>query len=119
MIHTLNLQPQPFAMIAEGLKTIELRLYDEKRSQIRVGDTLVFVHTDDSSRTLTATVTALHRFPDFAALYAALPPERCGYLPEEISAASPEDMNVYYSAEKQALYGVVGIEIALCEEDSQ
>ena len=113
MTHTLNLHPQPFTMIADGHKTIELRLWDEKRSQIRVGDTLVFVHTEDGSKTLTATVTALHHFPDFAALYAALPLEKCGYLPEEVSTASPADMNEYYSAEKQARYGVVGIEITL------
>ena len=119
MTHTLNLHPQPFAMIANGRKTIELRLWDEKRSQIRVGDTLVFVHTEDATQTLTATVTALHRFPDFAALYAALPLDQCGYLPEEIATASPADMNVYYSAEKQARYGVVGIEIALVEEETQ
>ncbi|MBR2320363.1 MAG: DUF3850 domain-containing protein [Clostridia bacterium] len=116
MTHTLNLNPQPFAMIADGRKTIELRLYDEKRRKIQVGDTLVFVHTEDESKTLIATVTALHRFPDFAALYAALPLEQCGYLPEEIATASPADMNVYYSAEQQARYGVVGIEIALCQE---
>lgn len=116
MIHTLNLSPQPFAMMQSGRKTIELRLWDEKRSQIRVGDTLRFVHTDDSSRTLTATVLALHRFPDFAALYAALPLDKCGYLPEELATASPADMNVYYSAEIQAAYGVVGIEIVLKEE---
>lgn len=119
MTHTLNLNPQPFEMIQSGRKTIELRLWDEKRSQIRVGDTLVFVHTDAPSRTLTAMVTALHRFPDFGTLYAALPLDRCGYLPEEIPSASPADMNVYYSAEKQALYGVVGIEIVLCEEKDQ
>lgn len=119
MTHTLNLHPQPFVMIEKGLKTIELRLWDEKRRQIRVGDTLRFVHTDDSVRTLTARVTALHRFPDFAALYATLPLEKCGYLPEEVAAASPADMNVYYSADQQAAYGVVGIEIALMEEDSQ
>lgn len=119
MTHTLNLHPQPFALIADGRKTIELRLYDEKRSQIQVGDTLVFTHSDDSTQTLTAKVTALHRFPDFAALYAALPLDKCGYLPEELSTASPEDMNLYYSAEKQALYGVVGIEIALIEEENR
>ena len=116
MIHTLNLNPQPFEMIRNGSKTIELRLWDEKRSQIQVGDTLVFVHTEDASRTLTTKVTALHRFPDFAALYATLPLEKCGYLPEEMATASPADMNVYYSAERQAQYGVVGIEIALLEE---
>ena len=119
MTHTLNLNPQPFAMIADGHKTIELRLYDEKRSQIQVGDTLVFVHTEDDTKTLTAKVMALHCFPDFAALYTALPLDKCGYLPEEIAAASPADMNVYYSAERQAQYGVVGIEIALIEEENQ
>lgn len=119
MTHTLNLSPQPFAMMQSGRKTIELRLWDEKRSQIRVGDTLRFVHTDDSARTLTARVTALHRFPNFAALYAALPLDKCGYLPEEVAIASPADMNVYYSAEKQACYGVVGIEIALIQEENQ
>ena len=116
MIHTLNLNPQPFEMIRNGSKTIELRLWDEKRSQIQVGDTLVFVHTEDASRTLTTKVMALHGFPDFAALYATLPLEKCGYLPEEMATASPADMNVYYSAERQAQYGVVGIEIALLEE---
>ena len=116
MIHTLNLNPQPFAMIADGHKTIELRLWDEKRSRIRVGDTLVFVHTENLEKTLTATVKALHCFPNFGTLYAALPLDKCGYLPEEIPTASPEDMNVYYSAEKQAKYGVVGIEITQIEE---
>lgn len=117
MTHTLNLSPSPFDMIQSGRKTIELRLWDEKRSQIQVGDTLVFIHTEDASLTLTATVLALHRFPDFATLYAALPLDQCGYLPEEISSASPADMNVYYSAERQAQYGVVGIEIALLEDE--
>lgn len=119
MIHTLNLHARPFDMIQKRQKTIELRLYDEKRQQIAVGDTLVFAHSDDPARTLTARVTALHRFPDFAALYAALPLDKCGYLPEELSTASPEDMNIYYSAEKQARYGVVGIEIVLIEEDDR
>lgn len=119
MTHVLNLNPQPFSMIADGHKTIELRLWDEKRSQIRVGDTLIFIHTEDDSKTLTASVKALHRFPDFAALYAALPLDQCGYLPEEMATASPTDMNVYYSAERQAQYGVVGIEIALIQEENQ
>lgn len=117
MLHTLNLKPGPFTHIESGLKTIELRLYDEKRRLIQVGDTLVFVHTDNPSHTLTATVTALHRFDTFAELYEALPLDRCGYLPEELADASPADMDVYYSPDRQAQYGVVGIELQLIEED--
>ena len=119
MKHVMRLNGQPFEMIKSGEKTIELRLYDEKRRMIQVGDTLVFTHSDNAAQTCTAVVKALHLFPDFAALYAALPLERCGYLPEEVATASPTDMNVYYSVEKQANYGVVGIEIQLVEEDTQ
>lgn len=119
MTHTLNLNPAPFEQMECGRKTIELRLYDEKRRLIQIGDTLVFVHTEDPSRTLKATVVALHLFADFSALYAALPLDRCGYLPEELADASPADMNVYYSPDRQAQYGVVGIELKLIEEDAR
>ena len=63
------------------------------------------------------TVTALHRFRNFAELYAALPLDRCGYTPDEVASASPMDMNQYYSPEQQMQYGVVGIELQRNEED--
>ena len=113
MTHSMKLHDQPFAMIRSGQKDIELRLYDEKRQQIQVGDTLVFCRSRAPQETLSATVVALHRFPSFAALYEALPLDRCGYLPEELDTATAADMDLYYSPEKQALYGVVGIEIRL------
>ena len=111
MAHYMNLQPQPFEMIDQRRKTIELRLLDEKRQKIAEGDTLIFTNTDDSERQLRCIVKKLHIFSDFAALYAALPLEKCGYLPEELASAHPEDMNLYYPPEKQKQYGVVGIEI--------
>ena len=115
----MNLHPDPFALIQSGRKTFELRLYDEKRRLIQVGDTIVFIHADDAAQTCTTVVKALHLFPDFAALYAALPLERCGYLPDEVATASPADMNVYYTEEKQDQYGVVAIEIQLIQEEPQ
>ena len=111
MIHHMNLHPRPFEMIAAGHKTIELRLMDEKRKNIRVGDTLVFTNTDEPARQIRCQVTGLHMFSNFAELYRALPLEKCGYLPQELATAAPEDMALYYPAEKQAQYGVVGIEI--------
>ena len=115
MIHFLNLRPQPFQMIAEGRKTIELRLLDEKRKRIEVGDTLVFTNTADPALQLQCIVKKLHIFSDFVALYAALPLDKSGYLPEELAAASPSDMDSYYSPEKQRKYGVVGIEMEKTE----
>lgn len=113
MIHHMNLNPQPFSMIAEGRKTIELRLWDEKRQQISVGDTLIFTNTADPSAELQCTVKALHLFPDFGELYRTLPLDQCGYLPEEIDTADPADMEIYYTQEQQKKYGVVGIELEI------
>ena len=113
MIHHMKLHDQPFRMISEGYKTIELRLYDEKRRCIREGDTIVFSRSRDQTEQICAKVIKLHRFDSFAELYRALPLEQCGYLPEEAAAASPKDMEVYYTAEEQARYGVVGIELEL------
>ncbi len=112
MTHYMNLHPHPFSMIASGVKTIELRLLDDKRKQICVGDTLVFKNTDEAD-TLSCTVKKLHVFADFEQLYRSLPLDKCGYLPHEIETASAKDMEAYYSPEKQKNYGVVGIEIEL------
>ena len=113
MTHYMKLHPHPFSMIANGTKTIELRLLDEKRKKIAVGDTLIFQNTQDQAAVLSCTVKKLHIFADFEELYRSLPLDRCGYLPHEMQNACAKDMELYYSAEKQKEYGVVGIEIAL------
>ena len=99
--HSMKLQRQPFEAVRLEQKTIEMRLYDEKRRQIAVGDTVTFRCDGEE---LTVRVIALHRFPDFAALYAALPHSKLG-------SDDPEDMVQYYSQEEQRKYGVLGIEI--------
>jgi ASC-1-like (ASCH) protein len=111
MIHYMNLHSLPFEMIAARKKTIELRLLDEKRQKIAVGDCLVFTNTTEPERQLRCVVRRLHRFTNFAELYATLPLDQCGYLPEELADARPEDMDLYYPPEKQKQYGVVGIEL--------
>lgn len=116
MTHFMKLQPQPFAMMAGGLKTIELRLDDEKRRGVAIGDRIVFTNAADETRRITVRVVGLHRYRDFAALYRALPLEQCGYRPEQVATAVPEDMAAYYSAEQQRRYGVLGIEVRLVTE---
>ncbi len=110
--HEMNLAPAPFAMIKSGKKDIELRLLDERRQCISVGDTIVFTQRETGER-LHARVVALHPFADFAALYRTLPLLRCGYTEADVHTADPADMNVYYPPERQEKYGVVGIEITL------
>jgi ASC-1-like (ASCH) protein len=108
--HIMKLNPSPFKMIREGKKTIELRLYDEKRRGIRVGDKITFTNVVTGEK-LEKTVVKLHRFVSFKELYASLPLLACGYTASDIDTACADDMNEYYSLEDQEKYGVVGIEL--------
>ncbi len=109
----MKLHDRPYEMIRDGNKTIELRLYDEKRRKISVGDKIEFTNSKNSATSMLCEVTALHVFPSFAELYDRLPLIKCGYTECDIAAASPKDMDVYYSKEEQDAYGVIGIEIKL------
>ena len=109
-MHNMKLHPSPFEMIKCRKKTIELRVYDEKRQRIKPGDEIIFTNTE-TGETLHTTVIRLHRFDSFEELYNALPLLECGYTVDDISKAHPSDMQQYYSAEEQKKYGVVGIEI--------
>lgn len=108
MHHEMTLRPVPFGMIADGSKRYELRLYDEKRRRIAVGDTITFACTEDE-RNVTVRVVSLQIFPDFAALYATLPLTECGYTAVNAAAANPQDMAQYYPPEKQYEHGVLAI----------
>ena len=115
VVHHMNLNPDPYEMIQNGRKTIELRLYDEKRQKIRPGDEIVFDNTATGD-TLRVRVLKLHCFSSFEELYQTLPLLQCGYTEEDIAQAKPSDMEQYYSLDDQAKYGVVGIELLLQKE---
>ena len=115
MKHRMNLNDAPFRMIKSGEKTIELRLYDEKRRTVKVGDIIEFALMGNLSERLTAQVTDLHVFQSFEELYHELPLLKCGYTVHNIGTASPDDMDIYYSKDEQQKYGVVGIELRLVQ----
>lgn len=110
MIHYMNLVPSAFKNIADGSKTIELRLNDEKRKRINVEDTVVFNYTS-SKDIISAQVVRLHKFSDFEELYKALPLEKCGYTVAELDTAHYTDMEQYYTKEQIKKYGALGIEL--------
>ena len=110
MRHNLNLHPEPFEAIKSGLKDIEMRLYDERRRNIKIGDEIEFTNRE-TNETLLVDVIDLHKFSSFDELYKAFPKSRLGYKEDEI--ANPDDMGKYYSKELRDKYGVIGIEIKL------
>ncbi|MBR4765237.1 MAG: ASCH domain-containing protein [Clostridia bacterium] len=109
----MKLNPEPFELIENEIKTIELRLLDEKRRKIRKGDIIRFERTDDETEVLRVSVKDLYVFKSFGDLYSILPLEKCGYTSDNIDRASPDDMKKYYSGEQLASNNVVGIKIEL------
>jgi len=110
MKHYMKLWQESFYKIADGSKTIELRLNDEKRQQINIGDTIIFNCTKNNE-VITARVKALHKFTDFKELYENLPLDKCGYSADELDDAHYTDMYDYYSQEQIDKYGALGIEL--------
>ena len=111
-VHFMKLNDTPFNTMLRGEKTIELRLFDEKRRAVAIGDEIIFTRVGGEEQ-IRAKVVALHRFPSFAELYASLPLECLGYSREEAKTASHTDMEKYYPAERQRELGVIGIELEL------
>lgn len=108
MKHNMSLNNRPFKSIKEGTKTIELRLNDEKRSLLKVGDEIEFTNRDTNEK-LSVDIISLHKYPSFEELYKHFDKVEMGYNKDDI--AEPKDMEAYYSKEEQDKYGVLGIEI--------
>lgn len=108
MKHEMRLHPEPFNLIKKGTKTIEMRLYDEKRRQIKEGDLITFTNRETEEK-IDTEVLKLHIYPSFEELYKHFDKVSIGYNEDE--TPNPDDMDIYYPKEKQKKYGVVGIQI--------
>ena len=112
MKHEMGLQPKYFDYIKNGTKRIELRLFDEKRRRIRIGDIIEF--TNPGGESFEARVVGLLKYGSFEDLFADF----------DISILADASMtkrelldvlNGFYSLEKQKELGVVGIRIEVLE----
>ncbi len=108
MIHQMKLKGPYYQKIKVGTKTIEMRLNDEKRQLINVGDYIEFTNLDNQE-VLKVSVVNLHYYRNFAELYVNHDKVSIGYAIDE--EAKPEDMSMFYSLEDINKYGVVGIEV--------
>ncbi len=106
--HYYNLHPGPFSFIKSGQKTVEMRLNDEKRKLLRVGDLIVFTNTETKEE-LTVIVTKLDVFNDFSELYNHFNKVVLGYLADD--PAHPNDMEKYYTKSAIEECGVLAINI--------
>lgn len=111
----MKLKDKPFNAIKNRTKTIEMRLWDDKRKNISAGDAIEFVHFDNPEDKIYTRVVGIHIYPTFKELYRDYRKEELGYSADEI--ANPADMEKYYPLSQQELSCVVGIEIRLIDKD--
>lgn len=109
-VHEMSLQPKYFDFIKDGTKRIELRLYDEKRRSIQLGDIIEFAKSDDEK--FKAEVIGLLRYNSFADLFEDFD---ISILADSSMTKQEllEALGEFYTEEKQAEFGVIGIRIEL------
>jgi ASC-1-like (ASCH) protein len=110
MEHILKIQPKYFDYINDGTKRIELRLYDEKRQKISIGDTIIFQKEPELEIAMKVKVMGILRYNTFEELFEDFDIEMLA----DKSMTKQELLNVleeFYTPEKQKQYGVVGIRV--------
>ena len=107
MLHKMKLNESPFERIKNGSKTMEFRLYDEKRQKVKIGDKIEFSKLPDLQEKLLVDVTGLFKENTFYELFKKL------YNNEEEIREKTNSMYEIYSKEKEIKYGVLGIKIKI------
>lgn len=65
----MKLQPEYYNFILNGTKRIEIRLFDEKRKQIKIGDTIRFLKEPELTQSFNAKVIGLLRYSSFEDMF--------------------------------------------------
>lgn len=106
-VHPMKLNRIPFEMVKNGTKTIECRLFDEKRQKIALGDTILFTKIN-SSETIAVSVVGLLRYKTFEEMFSRHEPQKFG---GESVGELTTALLALYPREKQLERGVLGIDI--------
>ena len=112
MNHSIKLQPEYYNYILNGTKRIEIRLFDEKRKLINIGDKIRILKEPDLVESFEVKVVERLRYKDFESLFNDFDISMLAdksLTKEELL----DDLEKYYSKEKQEKYGVLGIRIEL------
>lgn len=108
--HEMNLQPKYFDFIKNGTKRIELRLFDEKRQQIQLGDIINFTKSENEN--FKAEVIGLLRYKSFEDLFKDFD---ISLLADTTMTKQEliDTLSEFYTLEKQTRFGVIGIRLKL------
>ncbi len=107
----MKLLEEPFELIKSGKKTIEIRLFDDKRQKINVGDTIEF--SKSSIDKVEVEVIALLKYKTFKDLINNFPMQNYGYPKDYPVQEFLNKIYTIYSKEQEKQFGVLGIKVRL------
>ena len=105
----LRLHDYVFDLIRNKTKNVEVRVNDEKRRQLKIGDTLVFIKRGNEEEQIKVTVTDLKYFKDFKEVADNYEMGRL-YLKNYSKEDYVKLFDEFYSKEEVEQNGVVAIE---------
>ena len=108
----MHLNHQPFMAIKNGTKTIEVRLNDEKRSQLKVGDKIKFTDLATGESLITE-ILGLEQFPTFRKLFTKYAGTVIGSPENESIDELDKENQEIYSRQMERQYGALAIKIRL------
>ena len=108
--HQMNLNDKAFSNIKDGTKILEVRLYDEKRQKLEIGDKITFFNNGQGVAVM---VFGLSRFASFSDLFNTLGGLTAGWSEKDTPDFMVNGMRKFFSEEEERKYGVLGIHIRL------
>lgn len=110
MIHQMKLQPNHFYFMKNGSKKIEIRLNDEKRKRLKIGDTIIFFKEPNLDENFETKVIEVKNFKSFEELFKNY--DISILADKSISKEELlKELEKFYPKEKQLQYGVLAIKI--------
>lgn len=116
MKHSMGLYEEPFNSIQAGRKTVEVRLNDEKRRQLTIGDSIEFTLVPNSQKTLTVEIVGLTRYPTFKEMYASIPASAFDTENLTLEEMVEETYDIY-THEQESQWGTLAIEVKLLDDE--
>lgn len=113
-MHEMKLQPDYYDYMLNGKKKIEIRLNDEKRRLIKIGDEIRFFKEPNLIESFDTKVIDLFKYNSFEDMFKDFGIE----ILADKSMTKEELLNTleqFYTKEKQQKYGVLGILVEIID----
>ena len=115
MKYIMKLNPKYFEYMKNGTKRVEIRLNDEKRKDLKIGDEIVFQKEPELKDEVSTQIVNIIIKRNFKELIEELDVSEYSDKSES-EGKFLNDLYKFYTKEQEEKYGVVGIQIKIRKE---